>query len=82
MIASKNYHIIILDELTHPIKLTMIDEKEVIETLRNRPKPLHVVVTGRDASPALKESADLVTDMQAVKHPMEKGIKAQRGIEF
>jgi len=81
-IASNTYDIIILDELTYPIKLDMIDEKEVIQTLRNRPQPLHIVVTGRDASSALTESADLVTDMQAVKHPFEKGIPAQKGIEF
>jgi len=82
VIASKKYHMVILDELTYLIKLNMVEEKEVIRTLRNRPKPLHIVVTGRDASSALKESADLVTDMQAVKHPFEKGIKAQKGIEF
>ncbi len=81
-IASRKYHIVILDELTYLIKLNMVDEKEIIQTLRNRPQHLHVVVTGRNAPSSLMESADLITDMQAVRHPLEKGIKAQRGIEF
>lgn len=81
-IASEKYQMLILDELTYLVKLNMLDEKEILRTLRSRPRDLHVIVTGRDASPALKESADLVTEMQAVKHPLEKGVKAQKGIEF
>ena len=81
-IGSKKYHMIVLDELTYPIKLNMLDEKEVVQVLINRPPELHIVVTGRDAPAALKESADLVTEMQAVKHPLENGVKAQKGIEF
>ena len=45
-------------------------------------KEMHVVVTGRDASDALIEIADIVTDMQAVRHPYDDGVKAQKGIEF
>jgi len=81
-ITSEKYRVVILDELTYLIKLNMLDEKEVVETLLNKPDNLHIVVTGRNACSRLKEAADLVTDMQAVKHPLEKGIKAQKGIEF
>lgn len=80
--ASGKYRMVILDELTYLIKLNMLGEKEVIETLLDRPGDLHVVVTGRGASSGLKEAADLVTDMQAVKHPFSQGIKAQKGVEF
>jgi cob(I)alamin adenosyltransferase len=50
--------------------------------LRNRREMLHVVVTGRNAKQDLIELADLVTEMNLVKHPYRSGIKAQRGIEF
>ena len=80
--ASGKYRMVILDELTYLIKLNMIDEKEVIEALLGKPEALHIVVTGRDAPSSLIDAADLVTEMQAVKHPLEKGVKAQKGIEF
>jgi cob(I)alamin adenosyltransferase len=50
--------------------------------LRDRPGSQHVVITGRNAPPALVEAADLVTDMSKVKHPMDVGQKGQRGIEW
>jgi len=50
--------------------------------LADRPPHLHVAVTGRDAPPELLAAADLVTEMRTVKHPLQAGIKAQRGIEF
>jgi ATP:corrinoid adenosyltransferase len=54
----------------------------VLETLRNRPPDVHVILTGRDAPQALIDYADLVTEMREVKHPFEAGIKAQPGIDF
>jgi cob(I)alamin adenosyltransferase len=54
----------------------------VIATLKSRRPDLHVVVTGRNAKPALIEAADLVTDMTLVKHHFAAGVKAQPGIEF
>jgi cob(I)alamin adenosyltransferase len=55
---------------------------EVLDTLRARPADLHVVITGRDAPQALVEYADLVTEMHEVKHPFQRGIKAQPGLDF
>jgi cob(I)alamin adenosyltransferase len=55
---------------------------EVIDTLRNRPPDLHVILTGRDAPQELIDFADLVTEMREVKHPFQQGIKAQPGIDF
>jgi cob(I)alamin adenosyltransferase len=53
-----------------------------VETLTRRPGSQHVVITGRDAHPALVEAADLVVEMTKVKHPMDAGQKGQRGIEW
>ena len=54
----------------------------VLEVLRDRPGTQHVVITGRDAPPALIEAADLVTEMTKVKHPMDAGRKGQKGLEW
>ena len=54
----------------------------MLAVLRRRPAGQHVVITGRDADPALIDFADLVTEMRAIKHPYDAGIKAQKGIEF
>jgi cob(I)alamin adenosyltransferase len=82
LIAEGRHHLIVLDEFTYPIKYGMVDETEVLDTLRGKPESLHVLITGRNASPALIEAADLVTEMGEVKHPLKAGIKAQKGIEF
>jgi cob(I)alamin adenosyltransferase len=54
----------------------------VVDTLRRRPGFQHVIVTGRYASPALIDAADLVSEVTKVKHPMDQGIRAQQGIEW
>lgn len=81
-ISSGEYDIVVLDELTYPLTYGWIPVEEVLETLRQRPEGLHVVITGRDAPPELIDFADLVTEMREVKHPHQKGLKAQPGIEF
>ncbi len=81
-IASDQYDLVVLDEITYALNFGWLDVDEVIETLRSRPKDLHVVVTGRDAPQALVDFADLVTEMREVKHPFQEGIKAQPGIDF
>ena len=81
-INSNKYEMIILDELTYLIKYKMVSEGEIVNFLLNRPENLTVVVTGRDASKLLIDSADLVTEMVSIKHPYDVGVKAQKGIEF
>lgn len=81
-INSGTYDIIVLDEITYPITYGWIDLDDVLETLRERPPNLHVVLTGRDAAAGLIEYADLVTEMTEIKHPFQKGIKAQPGIDL
>ena len=82
-ITSDAYDLIVLDEITHLLKLGWLDTGEVVGWLAaNRPAHLHLVITGRNAPAELIELADLVTHMENVKHPFEQGVKAQKGIEF
>ncbi len=74
--------LLLLDELVGAVALGMVPEEEVCAFLRSRPQGLEVVLTGRDPSPALLELADYVSEIQAVKHPYEKGVPARRGVEF
>ena len=81
-LADERFGCYVLDEFTYPIKWGWIDVADVVEVLAARPGHQHVIVTGRDAHPALIEAADLVVSMTKVKHPMDVGQKGQRGIEW
>ena len=81
-IASGEYDVLILDELTLPIKWGWISEPEVIAAINARPHGTHVVITGRYASETLIAAADLVTEMRAIKHPYAtQNLRAQAGID-
>jgi cob(I)alamin adenosyltransferase len=82
MIADPGYRLVLLDELNIVLRYDYLPIAEVIETLKAKPRDLHVIVTGRNAKPELVEIADLVTEMTLVKHPFRSGVKAQAGIEF
>ena len=81
-LAEERHTFYVLDEFTYPLKWGWVDVSDVVATLVNRPGTQHVVITGRDAPPALLDAADLVTEMTKVKHPMDAGRKGQRGIEW
>jgi cob(I)alamin adenosyltransferase len=81
-LAAETHRFYVLDEFTYPITWGWVDVDEVVETLTKRPGNQHVVITGRNAHPALIEAADLVVEMTKVKHPMDAGQKGQRGIEW
>jgi cob(I)alamin adenosyltransferase len=81
-VAEPAYHVIILDELNIALGCDYLDIHEVVRALRDKPRELSIVVTGRDAKPELIEIADTVTEMIPIKHAFENGIKARRGIEF
>jgi cob(I)alamin adenosyltransferase len=82
LIADQSYRMIILDELNIVLRYAYLPLDEVLQVLRDKPKDLHIVVTGRNAKQPLIEIADLVTEMTQVKHPFRGGVKAQIGIEF
>lgn len=76
------YDLVVLDELTYLLTYRLVDEARILAVIRQRPARVHLVITGREASPALVAAADLVTEMREIKHPYAAGVKAQAGIEF
>ncbi len=81
-IYSGEWDMVVLDEINYAISYKMLDPAVVAEALRNRPPMVHVILTGRNAHPLLVELADTVTEMREVKHAYQKGILAQRGVEY
>ncbi len=81
-IESGEWDMVILDEINYAIGYGMLDPAKVAATLRGKPEMVHVILTGRNAHPSLVELADTVTEMREVKHAYQKGILAQRGIEY
>ncbi|WP_018466674.1 cob(I)yrinic acid a,c-diamide adenosyltransferase [Calidithermus timidus] len=75
------YFLVVLDEITYPIRYGWIPLEEVLEALRQRPKNVTVVLTGRGAPEPLIELADTVSEVRKLKHAFDAGIPAQRGIE-
>ena len=83
LIASGEKSMVLLDEINIAIRYDYIDINEVVEFLKSeKPHMTHVVLTGRNARDELIEIADLVTEMELLKHPFRSGIKAQKGVEF
>lgn len=81
-ILSGKYDLVILDEINYALSYGFLPVDDVVNFLKKKPEMLHVILTGRDAKPEIVEIADMVTEMQAIKHPFEAGIVAQKGIEF
>ena len=82
LMADPAVSLVVLDELNIALRYDYLPLEEVVAALSARRPDLHVVVTGRNAKPALLEAADLVTEMGAAKHHFSAGVKAQEGIEF
>jgi len=82
MMDNPAFGLVILDEMNIALRYDYLPIDEVVAALADRRVGLHVVVTGRNAKPALIEAADLVTEMGLVKHHFKAGVKAQKGIEF
>lgn len=82
MLSDPALDLIVLDELTYPLKFGWLDLTVVLNDLKNRPPMQHVVITGRGAPEALCEAADTVTEMTDVKHAFRAGIQAQKGIDL
>ncbi len=83
LIRDPENRMVLLDEINIALRYDYLDLAEVVAFLRDEKPPMtHVVLTGRNAKPELLELADLVTEMQVVKHPFRAGIKAQAGVEF
>ena len=81
-VLSGDWDLIVLDEINYVISYKMLDPERVADLLRRKPEMLHLILTGRNAHPLLVELADTVTEMREIKHAYQKGVLAQRGIEF
>lgn len=82
LIMDDEHQLVLLDELNIVLRYDYLDIAEVVDFLKHKPAMKHVVVTGRNAKDELIEIADLVTEMEMIKHPFRSGVKAQVGIEF
>lgn len=83
LIADDKNRMVLLDEINIALRYDYIDVNEVVAFLaEHKPEMTHVVCTGRNAKEELIEAADLVTEMELIKHPFRSGVKAQAGVEF
>ena len=82
LIESGAHELVVLDELTYAFHYGWLDVAEILATIAARPSHVHVIVTGRNAPEAMIAAADLVTEMKLVKHPFQRGVPAQIGLDF
>lgn len=83
LISDSANRMVLLDEINIAMRYDYIDVTEIVAFLRDHKPPMtHVVLTGRNAKDELIEAADLVTEMELIKHPFRSGVKAQAGVEF
>lgn len=81
-VLSSKYELIILDEINVAVKFGLIKLEDVLQIIKDKPKKLDLVLTGRFACPEIIRKADLVTEFTEVSHPFQKGEKARRGIDY
>ena len=82
MLASDQYDVILLDELTYMVAYHYIELDDVVNALTQRPSKQHVIITGRGCHRTLLELADTVSEIRNIKHAFDNGIKAQKGIDW
>ena len=81
-LLKKSYDLLILDEINSTVALKMLSAADVIEFIKEIPGDMEVVLTGRNVPDEIAAHADLITEMKPIKHYMEKGLAARKGIEF
>jgi cob(I)alamin adenosyltransferase len=82
MMADPSFAFVLADEINIALRYDYLAVAEVVAVLKDKRPDLHVCLTGRNAKDEIVELADLVTEMEMVKHPFRDGVKAQKGIEF
>lgn len=82
LLNDSEHDLVIFDEINYVMKYNFLNPAEIVSALKQKPEMKHVILTGGGAPAELVEIADLVTEMKCVKHPYQKGIKAQPGIEY
>ncbi|MCD6248934.1 MAG: cob(I)yrinic acid a,c-diamide adenosyltransferase [candidate division Zixibacteria bacterium] len=82
ILISQAFQLVILDELNNAIQLGLLTREDIQKILDIRSEQQHIVITGRDAPDWMIDQADLVTEMKEIKHPFQKGVKAQKGVDW
>lgn len=82
LMQNGDYDLLVLDEALTTIYLGALAPRQLLDLIASKPAPLELVLTGRGAPPEIVEAADLVTEMVPIKHPLARGVRARRGIEF
>lgn len=80
--SSGEYDIVVMDEINIALYFKLIEAEDVLQLIKVKAPHTELILTGRNADPRIIETADLVTEMKAVKHPYDKGIQAREGIEY
>ncbi len=82
IVQSAEYDLVILDEINVAVMFSLIDEKSVLDIMKNKPESMELILTGRGATKEMMEFADLVTEMKEIKHYFSKGILGREGVEY
>jgi cob(I)alamin adenosyltransferase len=77
-----DHQLVIFDELTYLASFGWLPINDIVGPIKDRPRHVNVVITGRDAAPELIDLADTVTEMREVKHAYQQGIRAMRGLDY
>lgn len=81
-LASNAYQVLVLDEILYALNKKLVSLEQLEKLISRKPERTHLILTGRGVPPELIDKADMITSMEAVKHPMKKGIPAQKGLDF
>lgn len=82
LLSDPNIQMVILDELTYMLTYGYLDTREVVEALEQRPSSQHVVITGRNASQALLDLADTISEINSIRHAFDHGVRVQKGVDY
>jgi cob(I)alamin adenosyltransferase len=81
-LESGGWRVVVLDEILYALGAKLVALEDIKSIIRKKPADVHLILTGRGAPPELIDLADMVSEIRAVKHPFEKGIPAQKGVDF
>lgn len=82
LVGEGRHRLVVLDEVSYPITWGWVDVAEVVAVLRERPRPVSVILTGRDMPDEIVAVADTATEMRKIRHAFDAGIRAKRGIDY
>jgi cob(I)alamin adenosyltransferase len=81
VLSSRQYHIVILDEINIAVSCGILSPEDILDIIDRKPDEIELIITGRNAAPEIVEKADLVSEVKAIKHYFQSGVKARIGIE-